>query len=99
MELYGNFVPSKIRKSYENAALFAQATGKRLVYVIGTDHDDRVDQISDLKQWSKTIKNQDFSGAWLADQVHRHQAVYPHVSFVFRQKEEICQTIWAMVSK
>ena len=99
MELYGNFVPSKIRKSYENAALFAQATGKRLVYVIGTDRDDRVDQISDLKQWSKTIKNQDFSGAWLADQVHRHQAMYPNVSFVFVKKEEICQTIWSMVSK
>ena len=99
MELYKNFVPSKTRKSYENAALLAQAAGKRLVYVIGTDHDDRVNQISDLKHWSNTIKNQSFSGAWLADQVHRHQIMYPHVSFVFKPKEEICQTIWAMVSK
>lgn len=61
MELYKNFVPSKTRKSYENAALLAQAAGKRLVYVIGTDHDDRVNQISDLKHWSNTIKNQSFS--------------------------------------
>ena len=99
MELYRDFVPSKNRKSYENAALLAQATGKRLVYVIATDRDDRVDQVSDLIHWSNTIKNQNFSGAWLAEQVYRHQAMYPNVSFVFVKKEEICQTIWSMVSK
>lgn len=99
MELYKNFVPSKTRKSYENATLLAQATGKRLVYVIATDHDDHVNQISDLMHWSNTIKNQNFSGAWLAEQVYRHQAMYPNVSFVFVKKEEICQTIWSMVSK
>lgn len=99
MELYKNFVPSKNRKSYENAALFAQVAGKRLVYVIGTDRDDNVNQISDLKHWSNTIKNQSFSGIQLAEQVYRHQTIYPNVSFVFVKKEEICQTIWSMVSK
>ena len=99
MELYKNFVPSKTRKSYENAALLAQAAGKRLVYVIATDHNDYVNQISDLMHWSNTIKNQNFSGAWLAEQLYRHQAMYPNVSFVFIKKEVICQTIWSMVSK
>ena len=99
MELYKNFVPSKTRKSYENAALLAQAAGKRLVYVIATDHNDHVNQISGLMHWSNTIKNQNFSGAWLAEQLYRHQAMYPNVSFVFIKKEVICQTIWSMVSK
>lgn len=99
MELYRDFVPSKNRKSYEHAALLVQAAGKRLVYVIATGRDDRVDQVSDLIHWSNTIKKQNFSGAWLAEQVYRHQAMYPNVSFVFVKKEEICQTIWSIVSK
>ena len=71
MELYKNFVSSENRESYENAALLAQVAGKRLVYVIGTDRDDNVNQISDLKHWSNTIKNQSFSGIQLAEQVYR----------------------------
>ena len=99
MELYKNFVSSENRESYENAALLAQVAGKRLVYVIGTDRDDNVNQISDLKHWSNTIKNQSFSGIQLAEQVYRHQTIYPNVSFVFVKEAEICPIIWAMVLK
>ena len=99
MELYKNFVSSENRESYENAALLAQVAGKRLVYVIGTDRDDNVNQISDLKHWSNTIKNQSFSGIQLAEQVYRHQTIYPNFSLVFLKEHEICPIIWAMVLK
>lgn len=99
IELYKNFASSENRESYENAALLAKVAGKQLVYVIGTDRDDRVEQLSDLKHWSNTIKNKNFSGIRLAEQLHRHQTIYPNVSFTFVKKDEICPAIWAMVSK
>ena len=73
--------------------------GKQLVYVIGTDPDDRVNQISDVAQWQCTIKNQIFYGTHLYKQILRHQTMYPHVSFVFVKREKLCQTIWDIVSK
>lgn len=99
LELYKDFAGSENRGSYENAALLAQIAGKQLVYVIGTDPDDHVEQISDLTQWQCTIKNQIFVGAHLYKQIMRHQTMYPHVSFVFTKREELCQTIWDIVSK
>lgn len=89
----------KYRGSYENAALFTQVAGKQLVYVVGTDPDDRVNQISDVAQWQCTIKNQTFVGTHLHKQILRHQTMYPYVRFVFTKREEVCQTIWNMVSK
>lgn len=97
-ELYMNFAISDNRKSYENAALLAQVAGKRLVYVIGTERDDNVNQISDLQHWGTTIKSHSLSGTGLAKQLCRHQEIYPNVSFIFAQKDEVCQTIWNMVS-
>ena len=97
LELHKNFASSQNRCSYENAALCAQVAGKRLVYVIGTDPSDRVIQLTDLPHWRTTIKNQTFEGKWLADQILRHQATYPHVSFVFTKGAELCQTIWNML--
>lgn len=94
LELYKDFAGSQNRESYENAALCAQVAGKRLVYVIGTEPDDHVGQISDLVQWRHTVKKQVFVGKQLADQILRHQVIYPHVSFVFVKREKLCQTIW-----
>ena len=94
LELYKDFTSSQNRYSYENAALYAQVAGKRLVYVIGTSPDDHVDHISDLAHWQRAIKSQVFVGKRLSDQILRHQVIYPHVSFVFTKKEDVCQTIW-----
>lgn len=60
LELYKDFTGSQNRGSYENAALFTQVAGKQLVYVIGTDPDNHVEQISDLNHWRCIIKNQIF---------------------------------------
>lgn len=99
LELYKDFVSSGNRQSFENTALLAQVGGKQLVYVIGTDPDDHVEQILDLDHWRCTIKNQTFVGMHLREQILRHQTMYPHVSFVFTKREEVCQTIWDMVSR
>lgn len=98
LELYKDFTGSDNRKSYENAALLAQVTGKRLVYVIGTDPSDHVIQLTDLPHWRTTIKNQAFEGKWLANQILRHQVIYSHVGFVLTKREEVCQTIWNILS-
>lgn len=98
LELYKDFVGSRNRKSYENTALLAQVVGKQLVYVIGTDPSDHVELISDLCCWQFTIKNQTFIGTHLYQQVLRHQAMYPHISFIFAKREEVCQTIWDTLS-
>ena len=97
LELYKDFAGSQNRESYENAALLAQVSGKQLVYVIGTDPSDRVDQISDLTQWQCAVKSQVFVGKRLADQILRHQIIHPHVRFVFVSKGQVCQTIWDTV--
>ena len=89
LELYKDFAGSQNRESYENAALLTQMAGKQLVYVIGTTPDNRVEQISDLCCWQFTIKNQTFIGTHLYQQVLRHQAMYPHISFVFAKRETI----------
>ena len=98
LELYKDFAGSRNRKSYENAALLAQVVGKQLVYVIGTDPSDHVELISDLAQWQCTVKNQTFVGTYLHEQILRHQAMYPHISFTFGKREEVCQTIWDTLS-
>ena len=99
LELYKDFVSSENRQSYENTALIAQVAGKKLVYVIGINSDDRVDQIPDVAQWKCKVKNQTFVGTHLYKQIMRHRTMYPHVSFVFVKKQKLCQTIWDMVSK
>ena len=98
LELYKDFAGSRNRKSYENTALLAQVVGKQLVYVIGTDPSDHVELISDLAQWQCTVKNQTFVGTYLHEQILRHQAMYPHISFTFVKQEEVCQTIWDTLS-
>ena len=98
LELYKDFAGSRNRKSYENTALLAQVVGKQLVYVIGTDPSDHVELISDLAQWQCTVKNQTFVGTYLHEQILRHQAMYPHISFTFVKREEVCQTIWDTLS-
>ena len=99
LELYKDFAGSGNRKSYENTALFVQVVGKQLVYVIGTEPSDHAERISDLAQWQCTVKNQTFVGIYLHEQILRHQAMYPHVSFVFVNRERLCQTIWDTLSK
>jgi len=99
LELYKDFTGSQNRGSYENAALFTQVAGKQLVYVIGTDPDNHVEQISDLNHWRCIIKNQIFVGTHLYEQIMRHQTMYPHISCVFVEREKLCQTIWDIVSK
>ena len=98
LELYRDFASSKHRESYDNAALCAQVSAKQLVYMVGTDPDDHVGQISDLAHWQCAIKNQVFVGKQLSDQILRHQVIYPHVSFIFAKKEDVCQTIWNTLS-
>ena len=98
LELYKDFASSGNRYSYENAALLAQIAGKQLVYVVGTDPSDHVERISDLAQWQCTVKNQTFVGTYLHEQILRHQAMYPHISFTFVKREEVCQTIWDTLS-
>ena len=98
LELYKDFAGSQNRQSYENAALLTQIAGKQLVYVIGTAPDDHVVQISDLSHWQFTFKNQTFVGTHLYQQVLRHQAMYPHISFIFAKREKVCQTIWDTLS-
>ena len=98
LELYKDFAGSRNRKSYENTALLAQVVGKQLVYVIGTDPSDHVELISDLAQWQCTVKNLTFVGTYLHEQILRHQAMYPHISFTFVKREEVCQTIWDTLS-
>ena len=98
LELYKDFAGSQNRESYENAALLTQMAGKQLVYVIGTTPDNRVEQISDLYCWQFTVKNQTFVGTYLHEQILRHQAMYPHISFTFVKREEVCQTIWDTLS-
>ena len=99
LELYKDFAGSQNRQSYENATLLTQIAGKQLVYVIGTAPDDHVVQISDLSHWQFTFKNQTFVGTHLYQQVLRHQAMYPHISFIFAKREKVCQTIWDTLSK
>lgn len=99
LELYKDFASSKNRGSYENTALCAQVSNKQLVYVVGTDPDDYVEQISELAQWKGTIKNQTIVGTHLYKQILRHQVMYPHVSFIFVKREKLCQTIWNVLSK
>ena len=99
LELYKDFAGSQNRQSYENAALLTQIAGKQLVYAIGTAPDDHVVQISDLSHWQFTFKNQTFVGTHLYQQVLRHQAMYPHISFIFAKREKVCQTIWDTLSK
>lgn len=99
LELYKDFASSGNRYSYENAALLAQIAGKQLVYVVGTTPDNHVEQISDLAHWRCTIKNQTFVGTYLHEQILRHQAMYPHVIFIFAKREEVCQTIWDTLSE
>ena len=94
LELYKDFAGSRNRKSYENAALLAQVVGKQLVYVIGTDPSDHVELISDLAQWQCTVKNQTFVGTYLHEQILRHQAMYPHISFTFVKREEVCDEMF-----
>lgn len=65
---------------------------------IGTDPSDHVELISDLAQWQCTVKNQTFVGTYLHEQILRHQAMYPHVIFIFAKREEVCQTIWDTLS-
>lgn len=98
LELYKDFAGSRNRKSYENTALLAQVVGKQLVYMIGTDPSDHVELISDLAQWQCTVKNLTFVGTYLHEQILRHQAMYPHISFTFVKREEVCQTIWDTLS-
>ena len=98
LELYKDFAGSQNRQSYENAALLTQIAGKQLVYVIDTAPDDHVVQISDLSHWQFTFKNQTFVGTHLYQQVLRHQAMYPHISFIFAKREKVCQTIWDTLS-
>lgn len=98
LELYKDFASSGNRYSYENAALLAQIAGKQLVYVVGTDPSDHVERISDLAQRQCTVKNQTFVGTYLHEQILRHQAMYPHISFTFVKREEVCQTIWDTLS-
>lgn len=98
LELYKDFASSGNRYSYENAALLAQIAGKQLVYVVGTTPDNHVEQISDLAHWRCTIKNQTFVGTYLHEQILRHQAMYPHVIFIFAKREDVCQTIWDNLS-
>ena len=98
LELYKDFASSGNRYSYENAALLAQIAGKQLVYVVGTTPDNHVEQISDLAHWRCTIKNQTFVGTYLHEQILRHQAMYPHVIFIFAKRDDVCQTIWDNLS-
>ena len=99
LELYKDFAGSGNRKSYENTALLTQVVGKQLVYVIGTDPSDHVERISDLSQWQCAVKNQTSFGTYLHEQILRHQAMYPHISFTLATRADLCQKIWDVVSE
>lgn len=99
LELYKDFASSSSRNSYENDALCAQIDNKQLIYVTGTGHRDHVKQITDLAHWHITIKGRTFSGTPLVNQLLRHKAIYPNVSFIFIDDQSMCQTIWNLISK
>lgn len=97
-ELYKNFASSDNRISYENAAIFAQATEKQLIYVVGTTPTDKVKQISDLKNWCTTVKGTNFKGSTLEIQLLRHIMHFPNVSFYFVHSQDVCSTTWKLIS-
>ena len=99
LELYKDFASSANRNSYENDAIHAQTDEKQLIYVTGTSHDDHVKQITDLTHWHITIKGQTFSGAQFVNRLLCHKTIYPNVSFIFVKDQNMCQTIWNLISK
>ena len=99
-ELYSNFADSVKMASYHIAAAIAGAMGKRLIYVVGTTPEDRVQCIDDLATWHGTIPG---VGSVGGKAMHRHVAayrrMYPHTDFVFIDKSCQCEKIWEILNE
>lgn len=99
-ELYNNFAASANMASYHTAAAIAGAMSKRLIYVVGTTPEDRVQCIDDLATWHGTIPG---VGSVDGQAMHRHVAayrrMYPHTDFVFIDKNQQCEKIWEILNE
>ena len=99
-ELYRDFAASTDRASYENAACYAAAMGKRLVYMIGTSPEDGVSRLEDLRQWSgkhPKIKDGLLSGSHLYEQLIRYKCIHHNTDFLFVPNEKLCETNYRAV--
>ena len=99
LELYESFISPNKRIVYEHAARIASVHHWRLVYVTGVQQDEQVCIMKDLPGWSAAIpgKTAYADGGKLLHHLCRHQRVYPHVSFVFCNRNKICSTILKML--
>lgn len=98
LELCRDFSHSTQRKSYEEAAISAQVDNKKLVYVVGTEPRERVQNISDLKGWHATLKGKVFDGSVLYNHILRYQNHFPNTDFIFINREKMCETIHGLIS-
>ncbi len=101
-ELDRDFASSIDRVSYENAAFYAAAERKRLIYIIGTSPDDGVFQLEDLKHWSGShpkIRDKQISGKHLYEQLIRYKHIHPNTDFLFTPNDKLCETIYNTASQ
>lgn len=98
LELCRDLSHSTQRKSYEEAAISAQVDNKKLVYVVGAEPWERVQDISDLKGWSATLKGNIFDGNVLHSHILRYQNHFPNTDFRFVNPEKMCETIYNLIS-
>lgn len=99
-ELNRNFAPSPNRARYENAACYAAALGKQLIYLIGVDPDDHVSQMEDLRTWNSRhpkIADETIDGNHLYTQLIRYMQLHPNTDFRFIPKQHLCESIYQTV--
>lgn len=97
LELYRDFSHSGTRHSYEEAAISSQVDGKRLIYVVGTDSRERVQDISDLKGGSATLQGKFFNESILYNHILRYQNHFPNTGFQFVNHKKMCETIYNLI--
>lgn len=99
-ELDRNFASSTQRARYENAACYAAAVRKQLVYLIGTDPDDHVSRVEDLRTWDSRhpkIAGETIDGNHLYNQLVRYMKIHPNTDFRFIPKQYLCKNIYQTV--
>lgn len=100
LEVYNDFSMPVNRLKYENSAMIASAHNMRLVYVISVEPQDHVTDLASLATWSAPIPGQGkvANGASLSAQLQRYQTTFPHTSFIFCDKNQLCDTIYNVLA-
>ena len=100
LEVYNDFAMPANRKKYENSAMIATAHNIRLVYVIAVEPQNCVKDLASLAAWAAPIPGQGkvANGANLAAQLQRYQTTFSHTSFIFCDKNQLCDTIYNVLA-